>query len=382
MELLILLGVSLLKIVAIVLVFVMVVATLMTWADRKQAALIQDRVGPNRANVGNVRLAGIVHILADALKSLVKEDFAPRAANKGLYRIAPFLAFVPALLSFAVVPVGDTWCPDGAIQVVNFRDVCTAGEAQHYFQISAMSAGILYIFAILSLGVYGSSIGGWASNNKYSLIGGVRVSAQMISYEVTLALTLMGLLMVYQSVDLNEMVREQGELLFGFLPKWGIFIQPVAFFLFFAAAIAETKRPPFDIPESESELVAGYFVEYSSMRFALFTLSEYIGSVLVAMMVATLFLGGWQVPYLYGDGIRFSMEGDPLVALPYALVKLIQVGAFCFKVIVLCWLQLMIRWTLPRFRYDHLMRLGWKIMLPLSIANLAITAIFLLWWDA
>ena len=227
MELLILLGVSLLKIVAIVLVFVMVVATLMTWADRKQAALIQDRVGPNRANVGNVRLAGIVHILADALKSLVKEDFAPRAANKGLYRIAPFLAFVPALLSFAVVPVGDTWCPDGAIQVVNFRDVCTAGEAQHYFQISAMSAGILYIFAILSLGVYGSSIGGWASNNKYSLIGGVRVSAQMISYEVTLALTLMGLLMVYQSVDLNEMVREQGELLFGFLPKWGIFIQPV-----------------------------------------------------------------------------------------------------------------------------------------------------------
>lgn len=382
MELLILLGITLAKIVGIVLVFVMVTATIMTWADRKQAALIQDRVGPNRANLGNIRAAGLIHILADALKTLLKEDFAPRAASKGLYRIAPFLAFVPALLSFAVIPVGDTWCPDGAFTIAaDGREICTGGDAQHYFQISALNAGLLYIFAILSLGVYGSSIGGWASNNKFSLIGGVRVSAQMISYEVTLALTLMGLLMVYQSIDLNEMVREQGELLFGFLPKWGIFIQPLAFFLFFAAAIAETKRPPFDIPESESELVAGYFVEYSSMRFALFTLSEYVGSVLVAMMVTTLFLGGWQVPYLYSDGIRFSMEGDPLLSLPYALVKLMQVGAFCFKVAVLCWFQLMIRWTLPRFRYDQLMRLGWKIMLPLSLANLAITAIFLLWWD-
>jgi len=238
------------------------------------------------------------------------------------------------------------------------------------------------IFAIVSLGVYGSSIGGWASNNKYALIGGVRVSAQMVSYEVTMGLTLVGLLMIYQSVDLNEMVRAQGELLWGFVPKWGIIVQPLSFVLFFTAAIAETKRPPFDIPEAESELGAGYFIEYSAMRFALFTLSEYVASVLVAMMVTTLFLGGWQVPWLYGDGFHNPFTGELALALPYAVVKLIQVGAFCFKTILLCWFQLMIRWTLPRFRYDQLMRLGWKVILPLSLANVLITAVWLLWIDS
>ena len=379
---LLLIALTLLKIVAIVLVFVMVVATLMTWADRKQSALIQDRIGPNRANIGNVRAAGLVHILADALKTLFKEDFVPRDANSALFGIAPFLAFVPALLSFAVIPVGDTWCPDGQIAVQNFRDVCLAGEPQSYFQISSMGAGLLCIFAIVSLGVYGSSIGGWASNNKYALIGGVRVSAQMVSYEVTMGLTLVGLLMIHQSVDLNEMVRAQGELLWGFVPKWGIIVQPLSFVLFFTAAIAETKRPPFDIPEAESELGAGYFIEYSAMRFALFTLSEYVASVLVAMMVTTLFLGGWQVPWLYGDGFHNPFTGELALALPYAVVKLIQVGAFCFKTILLCWFQLMIRWTLPRFRYDQLMRLGWKVILPLSLANVLITAVWLLWIDS
>lgn len=374
-----LIGITLLKIVAIVLVFVMVVATLMTWGDRKQAALIQDRIGPNRANLGRIRAAGLIHIIADGLKTLFKEDFVPRAANRGLFLVAPVLAFVPALLSFAVVPVGDVWCSGGEVVVQNYRDVCLSGETRDYFRISGLNAGLLYIFAIVSLGVYGSSIAGWASNNKYSLIGGIRVSAQMLSYEVTMGLTLMGLLMVYQSVDLNEMVREQGELLWGFIPKWGIVIQPVAFFLFFAAAIAETKRPPFDIPEAESELAAGYFVEYSAMKFALFTLSEYVGSVLVAMLVTTLFLGGWQIPYLYGDGLHNPFTGELAVAMPYALVKVLQVGAFCFKVIFLCWLQLMIRWTLPRFRYDQLMRLGWKVLLPLSLANLVVTAVVLLW---
>ncbi len=374
---LLLIGLTLLKIVGIILVFVMVVATLMTWADRKQAALIQDRIGPNRANLGSVTAAGLIHILADALKTLFKEDFIPRDANKGLFGIAPFLAFVPAILAFAVVPVGDVWCPEGKIAVENFRDVCLAGEPQDYFRISGIAGGLLVIFAIVSLGVYGSSIGGWASNNKFALIGGVRVSAQMISYEVTMGLTLVGLLMIYGTVDLNEMVRAQGELLWGFLPKWGIVVQPLSFFLFFAAAIAETKRPPFDIPEAESELAAGYFVEYSAMRFALFTLSEYVASVLVAMMVTTLFLGGWQVPFLYGDGLHLpGVEG--VIALPYALVKVLQVGSFCFKVIFLCWFQLQIRWTLPRFRYDQLMRLGWKVILPLSLANILVTGIVLL----
>ena len=374
---LLLIGLTLLKIVGIILMFVMIVATLMTWADRKQAALIQDRIGPNRANIGSIRAAGLIHILADALKTLFKEDFIPRESNSGLFGIAPFLAFVPALLSFAVMPVGDLWCPDGAVVVKNFQDICTAGAPLDPFRISNMSGGLLVIFAIVSLGVYGSSIGGWASNNKYALIGGVRVSAQMISYEVTMGLTLVGLLMIYGSIDLNDMVRAQGELLWGWLPKWGIVVQPVSFFLFFAAAIAETKRPPFDIPEAESELAAGYFVEYSAMRFALFTLSEYVASVLVAMMVTTLFLGGWQVPYLYGDGLHLPFM-ENVVALPYAAVKLIQVGAFCFKVVFLCWFQLQIRWTLPRFRYDQLMRLGWKVILPLSLANVVITAAFIL----
>jgi NADH-quinone oxidoreductase subunit H len=174
-------------------------------------------------------------------------------------------------------------------------------------------------------------------------------------------------------------VREQGDLIFGFIPKWGIVIQPLAFVLFFTAAVAETKRPPFDIPEAESELTAGYFVEYSAMKFALFTLSEYVASVLVGMLVTTLFLGGWQIPWLYGDGFHNPFTHELAWSLPYTLVKVLQIGAFCFKVIFLCWLQLMLRWTLPRFRYDQLMRLGWKVMLPLSLANLVVTAAVILW---
>ncbi len=374
---LLLIGLTLLKIVGVILLFVMVVATLLTWADRKQGALISDRIGPNRANIGSIRANGLVHILADALKSLFKEDFVPRSANEGMFRIAPFLAFVPTVLAFAVIPVGDLWCPEGKVAVENFRDVCLAGPAQDYFRISGMAGGLLCIFAIVSLGVYGASIGGWASNNKFALIGGVRVSAQMISYEVTMGLTLVGLLMIYGSIDLNDMVRAQGELLGGWLPKWGIVVQPLSFFLFFTAAIAETKRPPFDIPEAESELAAGYMVEYSSMRFALFTLSEYIASVLVAMLVTTLFLGGWQIPYLYGDGLHLPGCTE-VIALPYMLVKIAQIAAFCFKVVFLCLFQLQVRWTLPRFRYDQLMHLGWKIILPLSLANVVVTAFFLL----
>jgi NADH-quinone oxidoreductase subunit H len=204
----------------------------------------------------------------------------------------------------------------------------------------------------------------------------------MVSYEVTMGLTLIGLLMIYESIELNEMVREQGELLWGFLPKWGIFIQPVSFVLFFTAAIAETKRPPFDIPEAESELGAGYFIEYSAMRFALFTLSEYVASVLVAMLVTTLFLGGWQIPWLYGDGFHNPFTGELALPLPYVVVKVLQIGAFCFKTVFLCWFQLMIRWTLPRFRYDQLMRLGWKVILPLSLVNVLVTGIWLLFLDS
>jgi NADH-quinone oxidoreductase subunit H len=375
--------VILIKIFAIVFGFVMLCGTLLTLVERKQSALIQNRVGPNRANIGPFRAAGLFHILADAVKTLFKEDIVPDGANKTLHFFAPLLGLFPAMVVFAVIPFMNSWC-DGTI-TFNFALGATqagyescSGVQQPYFQIADIDAGLLYVFAILSLSVYGSAIGGWASNNKYSLLGALRSSAQMISYEVSMLLSLVGLIMVYGTIDLNVMVLEQGELLFGFLPKWGIFLQPVAFFLFLTAAIAETKRAPFDMPEAESELVAGYFTEYSSMKFAVFSLGEFIGVVTVGALMVTMFLGGWQVPFLYGDGFHFSSAATPDVALNQFVVAGMRVSAFIAKILFLCWFQLMIRWTLPRFRYDQVMTLGWKILLPLSLANLLVTGMVIL----
>ncbi len=349
---------SLLKFAVIVLGFVMIVATLLTMIERKQSAFIQNRVGPNRAFLWGKgfapRLSAFVgQIIADALKVLVKEDFEPPMANKWLHRIAPALALIPAMLVWLVIPFGPGPVP--------------GAEGHNYFLIADLNAGVLFIFAIASLGVYGATIGAWASNSLYSLLGGLRTAAQMISYEVTLALNLVGIFMIFGSFQINDIIWGQGHHIGGWLPMWGIFVQPLGFILFLTAAIAETKRPPFDLPEAESELAAGYFTEFSGMRFAVFSLGEFIGIIMTAAIAATLFLGGWQIPWVETP---VDATGNPVLGW----ITVAQVGFFLLKVLFMVWLQNQIRWTLPRFRYDQLMKLGWVYLLPLSLANLFITA--------
>jgi len=335
---------TLIKLIGFVFVFVMGVATVLTWLERKYSALMQNRIGPNRANIGNIRIGGLLHMIADPIKMLTKEDFIPDTPNPWLFRFAPIIAFVPALVVFSVIPFGP-------------------GDN---FQVSNTELGILFIFAISSLNVYGSVIGAWASNNKWSLMGGLRISAQMISYEVAIGLSLCGIFMIYGSVDLQEIVVKQGELLMGGLPAWGIFTQPLAFLLYLTCAIAENKRAPFDVAEAESELTAGYWTEYSAMGWALLALVEFVEVVLIGCVGATLFLGGWQIPGVHGD--------TPLLIC-------LQIAAFLAKAVFLVIAQMTIRWTLPRFRYDQVMRLGWRILLPTALVNLVVTGIVLTWLD-
>jgi NADH-quinone oxidoreductase subunit H len=347
--------------VGVVLFALLNLAALLTWAERKQSAFMQDRIGPNRANVGNITAGGLLHIMADGIKMIAKEDFIPEGAHRVLHTLAPAAALFPALVVFAVIPFGD---------------VLVIGGKEIPLQVANLNVGILYIFSIASLAVYGTMLAGWASNNNYSLLGGLRASSQMISYEVSMGLSVLGILMIYQSAQLDVIVREQGQLLLGFIPKWGVLLQPVAFFLFLAAAVAENKRTPFDLPEGESEII-GYFVEYSSMKFGMFFLAEFVEIVIVAGLVTTLFFGGWQFPYLQADGFHWPFELG-VWHLPHLLVVLIQVATFSVKVLIGCWILLLVRWTLPRFRYDQVMRLGWKIMLPLALANLLVTAVIVL----
>lgn len=373
--------ISIIKIVAIVFGFVMAVASLLTvLGDRKQSAKIQNRVGPNRAKLFGTSLlqsTGIPHFIADGIKMVLKEPTIPANANKFLFYLAPALVLLPGLFAWSAVPFMDNWCTgDIIVTQGGYDEVCKGGEWKNYFQIMNLNAGLLFVFAIASISVYGAAIAGWASNSKFSLLGGLRSSAQMISYEVTMGLSLAGIILLYGTLDLNEMVRQQGEQLWGWLPMWGVFVQPVAFFMFLLAGMAETKRSPFDLPEGESELVAGYITEYSSMSFGAMQLGEYAATVLIAALIAVMFFGGWQVPYLYGDGFHFGPStGTPDLAIPYIAVILLRIGFFILKVLFFVWLQFMMRWTLPRFRYDQVMTLGWKILLPLSLANLLVTAL-------
>jgi NADH-quinone oxidoreductase subunit H len=364
----------------LVIFMVLNLAGVLGWVERKGSALIQDRIGANRASIFGFAGMGLINTLvADPLKFLTKEDFIPPAGDRFLHTLAPCLALFPALVTFAVIPFGD---------------VLQIGERVINLQVANLNVGILYIFAMTSLGVYGLVIGAWASNNKFSLLGGVRGSAQMISYEVALGLSVIGILMVYGTLDLQEIARGQGTLIrdllpdswaflklaVGWLPAWGIFLQPLAFLLFFTAAIAETRRIPFDLPEAESELVAGSHVEYSGGKFLMFFAAEFAEIVTVAALVTTLFFGGWQVPYLMRDGFHFPWGGTLL--LPHLAVVLLQVGAFTFKVILFCWLQILLRWSVPRFRYDQVMRLGWKMLLPAALVNVMITAFVILYIDS
>ena len=336
-------------------------AGLHTWIERKQSALMQDRIGANRADIFGFTFFGLFHPIADAVKMFTKEDFIPEGANKLLHTLAPFLSVVFAFAAFATIPFGDVLHVGG--RVINL-------------QVANINVGLLYIMAMMSMGVYGVVLAGFSSNNNYAFLGGMRGAAQMIAYEITMGAAIMGVILVFNTLDLQLLVRGQGEYLFnGWLPKWGIFVQPLAFILFLTAAAAETKRTPFDLPEGESEII-GYFVEYSGMKFGMFFLADLVETVLVAALMTTLFLGGWQVPYLHPDGFHFPWGAH--AALSNIPVVLLGVLAFFIKLSFFIWLLMAVRWTLPRFRYDQLMRLGWKILLPASLANIAVTAIVLI----
>ncbi len=347
--------------IAIVFSFCFGLVIVFTWAERKGAAYIQDRRGPNRADILGFRAWGMFHPLADALKFLFKEDFIPDNAHRLFYQLAPMFAVAPVLMSIAVVPFG----PD--VTIFGHRVA---------LQIADLNVGILYIFAMSGLTVYGVVLAGWGSGSKYPLLGGLRSSAQMLSYEVSMGLSLVGIFMVFESVRLSQIVAGQGELLFGVLPKWGIFVQPLGFILFITAQYAEANRTPFDLPEGESELVAGYHSEYASFKFSMFMMGEYLHMVIGAVIVSTLFFGGWQVPFLADTG--FVFPGGAAVPLPDFLVLAMRTGSIFLKSLFFTWLYVWVRWTIPRFRYDQVMRLGWKALLPLSLINIFGTGLVLL----
>lgn len=337
-------------------VFFMVLNTVpvLVWAERRGSAFIQHRLGPNRVNIAGFTLFGLVQPLADVVKFMWKEDYIPAHANRSFYLLAPLLLLIPAAATFAVIP---------------FADALEIGGRVITMQVANLNIGILYVFALSSMAVYGIALAGWSSNNKYSFLGAIRSGAQMISYELTLGLSVLGILMIYGSLELDGIVRAQGELLFGAIPGWGIVTQPLAFLLFLVAIFAETNRLPFDLPEAESELVVGYHTEYSAMKFALFFMAEYMAMVTGAMLIVTLFFGGWQIPWVSSEALRAAVGPIPAV--------LLQIGSFSVKLVFFLWLFIWVRWTVPRFRYDQLMDLGWKTVLPLAIANVFVTAIVL-----
>lgn len=317
--------ISVIKVIVVIAAFFLMVAYL-TWLERKLLGHIQVRYGPMR-----VGPHGLLQPFADGLKLLFKEDITPAGANRFIYNLAPLLTFVPAFIIFAVIPFG--------------HKVKLFGQEVDLV-ISDFNLGLLYVFAVASIGVYGIVLAGWSSNNKYSLLGGLRSSAQMISYEISLGLSIIGVLMLSESLSLVEIVNQQDKIF-----SWFIFRQPLGFVIFVICALAETNRIPFDLPEADNELVAGYYTEYSSMKFAMFFLGEYGSMINASALVATLFLGGWQGPWLPG------------------------VVWFLIKVGVLLFIYIWLRATLPRFRYDQLMRFGWGILLPLALLNIFITGI-------
>jgi len=359
------------KILFMILGFLMPLASILTWLERRQSAMMQDRLGPNRANIGPVKAWGITHFLADALKFMFKEDFVPSKAHKFLFMWAPIMAMAPALIVSAIIPFGPSLCW-GELGKVIPSGVC---EHPVPLQIARLDVGLLFYFAISSLAVYGATLAGWASHNKWSMMGGLRASSQMMSYEVTMGMAVLGSFLVFGTLEPGAIVSKQ-EFFFStdhFAASWGVFTQPLAFLLFLTAAIAETKRTPFDIPEGEPEII-GYFVEYSGLRFGMFFLGEFLEIVTSSAIMISLFFGGWHM----GSFIDNFMLGH----LPNVLFVVVMATMWLIKVFAFCSFQLLIRWSLPRFRSDQLMRLGWQRLLPVSIANVVATALILLWAQA
>lgn len=345
--------------VGILLLVLLQLVPMMVWVERRGSALMQNRLGPNR-----VGPFGLLQSLADAVKFIFKEDRAPGHVNKFYWFIAPLISVIPAFMTFAVIPIADTldW-----------------GGRHLSFAAADLNVGIIYILSIGSLGIYGVIMAGWASNNKYSLLGSLRSSAQMISYELAMGLSVAALLLVYSSPKLGDIARAQGETLLQLgpvaIPKWGIFVQPLGFILFLTAVFAETNRLPFDLPEGESEIVAGYHLEYGSMKFALFMMAEYLHMTTASGLLATLYFGGWQLLpgmewllQIIGNATGLDPDGMGLVRAGA------QVASFTLKIVFFLWFFVWVRWTLPRFRFDQLMTLGWKVLLPLALLNVVGTA--------
>lgn len=342
---------------AVVLGALLNAAPLMAWAERRICSWMQNRTGPNR-----VGPFGLLQSVADAVKFIFKEDLVPAHVRKWYYLIAPGICVVPAFLTFAVVPFGPMIDVNGTTVAL---------------QLASMNVGFIFAISVSSLAVYGIIVASWASNNKYSMLGGLRSTAQMISYELAMGLSLVSVILTYDSVDLMHIAQVQGGglqflgLNIPFIPNWGIFLQPLAGLIFIVAAFAETNRLPFDLPEGESEIVAGYHLEYGGMKWSLFFMAEYAHMLTASGLIVTFFLGGWQAP-----GAEWLLSHFGLTEqMHYWALVIAQVLAFWTKVILFMLFFIVIRFTLPRFRYDQLMWLGWKVLVPLSLANIVITAL-------
>ena len=405
--------------IVLTLMFSLVAIPMLVWLERRVAALIQNRLGPNRCNIKGVRLGGLVQPIADMLKLLFKEEFYPNHIKyKFYYILAPSIVFGASFLCFMIIP---------------YADDITIDNYTYHIQALPIELGVLWFIAFASLGVYGIIIAGWSSHNKYSILGSLRASSQMISYEIAMGLSIVSMLITYGSISLNEMVRQQGELLFGFIPAWGIVLQPLAGVIFIVTAFAETNRAPFDAAEGESEIVAGYHTEYSAMKFALFFMGEYIAMSASSALIITMFFGGYQIPWLNTQSMHENIDLVlvglivllPLMALGFigwmqhnnsctpsheretkyatvfitlfvigleslmfylltsglsseqssVTVMLLQILSFAIKLFLMNFVFVWVRWTFPRFRYDQTQNLGWKVLLPLALLNIFVSAI-------
>lgn len=407
--------------VILALLFSLGAAPILVWMERRVAGLIQDRLGPNRCHIKGFRLGGLIQSFADMLKLVFKEDFQSKSIKQGFFfSLAPVIVFASAFLTFMVMP---------------FADTLMIGAQEFRMQGLPIDLGVLWFLAFAGLSVYGIMIGGWASNNKYSLLGSVRAAAQVISYEAAMGLSLVSVLITYGSIDLVKIVNFQGDTFLGIVPMWGIVLQPLAGLIFIVTAFAEANRTPFDIAEGESEIVGGFHTEYSAMRFGLFFVGEYVAMSASSALIVTLFFGGYHLPYLNSHTLQTHMElflGAFMIALPLlsfffvrwmvrnnrfqakadirnresaVLIKgsallnalvlvflgallffglsqteaniataVVQIATFAFKLLLMNFVFVWVRWTLPRFRYDQLQDLGWKVLMPLAIANIFITA--------
>lgn len=321
------------------------VAAYSTYAERKVAAFLQDRIGPDRAGP-----FGIFQPLADGLKFIMKEEIIPVVSNRFLFVLGPCIAMLTALMAGVLIPWGST---------------ITIGGQQYSMQIADLNIGILYVFGVVSIGVYGIMIGGWASNNKFSLLGAIRASAQMISYEIAMGLSIIALILMTSTLSLNEISAQQAGSAEGW-NFWNVVYQPLGFLIFIVCAFAECNRTPFDLPECETELVGGYHTEYSSMKLGFYLFAEYINMFVSAAVISTLYFGGYNFPFMNNLGLEANT------------IAILGMVALFAKIAFFIFFYMWIRWTIPRFRYDQLMNLGWKILIPLSVMNILITALVVL----